>query len=463
MPINWGTTTVDGSGLEAAGGGGASILDALVATLGPGDQGKSFSYNEDTGYMAMSYPLGTEYVVGLCNITYCSFLAETKVTLDGDYFILYDYAGSVGVWFDGTGATGAPVTGADRDIEIDISATASATDIANQVVATLGADSEFNAKIWTLVPHEVVIQTVNTAEIAATTAGTTGMTFTMLQRGMGPSPYPTVQHALNAIGTPSFPAHIVVLPGVHVGDFSINVDEVTVSSIGGVAGARPLILGEVTLGAAAASSSLRNLSITNIANGQPCITSNNVATATCVVEDCYLLGLTNVVHYAASSANTHMVLLNCLVQAFSGVAILIDAAATNGSFKVVGNQSRTITGATAFDINGTTKVIVNDAYLVATTAAIDMANTGQLEISNSIISGASGTAFNSTSAGGGVDVKFTMCTITANTLFTSTSARNVNIAYCRLEGNSSPGSNVTLVSGERPFEANNILAGQVFG
>jgi len=78
-------------------------------------------------------------------------VADVAGSLDGTYFIIYDAAGSVGVWIDvGDSGTTAPAgaLAADRQLEVTgVIANDTANDVAAAVRTTINADAAFSASV----------------------------------------------------------------------------------------------------------------------------------------------------------------------------------------------------------------------------------------------------------------------------------------------------------------------------
>ncbi len=81
---------------------------------------------------------------------------ETEITtvenvgsvLIGTYFVIYDIAGSVGVWFNDSGSpVSQPSTGANRHIEVDLNGVTTANDVASALQTELDGDAEFSAGV----------------------------------------------------------------------------------------------------------------------------------------------------------------------------------------------------------------------------------------------------------------------------------------------------------------------------
>ena len=99
-------------------------------------------------------------------------LADIAGSLAGTYFIIYDEAGSVAVWFNVDAVTPVPSTGANRTLEINISSNDTAGTIASNIQSILNADSKFTA-IVSGTPEETTITTDAGSTI------TTGQYFTL--------------------------------------------------------------------------------------------------------------------------------------------------------------------------------------------------------------------------------------------------------------------------------------------
>lgn len=78
------------------------------------------------------------------------FTVETRADVGGDlfgtFFVMFDLAGSVGVWFS-DGTTPQPSMGTNRDIEVIISQNDNASDVAAALRIALDADSQFSATV----------------------------------------------------------------------------------------------------------------------------------------------------------------------------------------------------------------------------------------------------------------------------------------------------------------------------
>lgn len=78
-------------------------------------------------------------------ITTINTLTSTPISLSGKYFIIYDDVGTVGVWFDVDNASIMPITGALRDIEVDLLSTDTNALIASKLAITMNGDLKFVA------------------------------------------------------------------------------------------------------------------------------------------------------------------------------------------------------------------------------------------------------------------------------------------------------------------------------
>ena len=98
--------------------------------------------------------------------------------LEGKYFLIYDDAGSVGVWFDLDNTSTQPTTGALRDIEVDISVTDTPSDLATKLSNTLNGDSEFIASSLNSL---AVISSISLGIKPDTVDGNSGIAFDITQ------------------------------------------------------------------------------------------------------------------------------------------------------------------------------------------------------------------------------------------------------------------------------------------
>jgi len=106
--------------------------------------------------------------------------------LDGTYFLIYDIAGSVGVWFKETsGSTTQPSTGANRHIQVTFTSGDGAGTIASLIQAQLNADSQFSASVLS---DTVTITNVNKADVFDATDGAIPTDFTFVTAVDGKNP-----------------------------------------------------------------------------------------------------------------------------------------------------------------------------------------------------------------------------------------------------------------------------------
>lgn len=105
-------------------------------------------------------------------------------SLHQKFFVIYDQAGSVGVWFDvGNQGASAPagVGALDRAIAVTtIVAGDSASDVATKIAAAVDADSQFSGSASS---NELVIEDANAGERTDATAGDSGFTVNVLIQG----------------------------------------------------------------------------------------------------------------------------------------------------------------------------------------------------------------------------------------------------------------------------------------
>lgn len=84
---------------------------------------------------------------GINEVTEITTVADVSGSLGGTYFIIYDPAGAVGVWFNVSSGNTQPSTGANRHIEVAISTNATASQVATALQGALDSDSEFSASV----------------------------------------------------------------------------------------------------------------------------------------------------------------------------------------------------------------------------------------------------------------------------------------------------------------------------
>ena len=112
--------------------------------------------------------------VGVKQIVNITAVAGTA--LDGEFFVLADENGTVGFWFDETGTTPMPVTGAHRNVKITtVASTDNAAAVAGKLVTAIALDSKFTSA---LVSGAVLTATNKYVGIitAVPDAGTSGFT-----------------------------------------------------------------------------------------------------------------------------------------------------------------------------------------------------------------------------------------------------------------------------------------------
>ena len=109
---------------------------------------------------------------GIKEVSQITTSADIGGSLAGTYFVTYDEAGSVAVWFNVDGSTPVPSTGANRLIPIAISANATAGTVAAAVQTAVNADSKFTATV-----SGTAEQTQITTDAGSTI--TTGQYFTL--------------------------------------------------------------------------------------------------------------------------------------------------------------------------------------------------------------------------------------------------------------------------------------------
>lgn len=88
--------------------------------------------------------------------------ADVAADLGGTYFVIYDIAGPVAVWFDVGNTNSQPSTGANRHIEVDITSGATAAAVATALQTALNADAEFVATVF---GNEVTVTNVTKLDV----------------------------------------------------------------------------------------------------------------------------------------------------------------------------------------------------------------------------------------------------------------------------------------------------------
>lgn len=111
--------------------------------------------------------------------------ADVAGDLGGTYFVIYDIAGPVGVWFNVASGNTQPSTGANRHIEVSIATNDTADDVATALQTALDADSEFTATVLTNV---VTVTHDNEMDVADTADGSVPTSFTINTTVLGTNP-----------------------------------------------------------------------------------------------------------------------------------------------------------------------------------------------------------------------------------------------------------------------------------
>lgn len=112
-------------------------------------------------------------------------IADTAGSLGGTFFLIYDIAGSVAVWFNVNSANTQPSSGANRNIQINLVTNATANTVATAVQTALNADSEFTATVST---NEVTVTCDTKATLTDTVDGAVPTNFTFVTLVQGQSP-----------------------------------------------------------------------------------------------------------------------------------------------------------------------------------------------------------------------------------------------------------------------------------
>lgn len=112
-------------------------------------------------------------------------IADVAGSLGGTFFLIYDIAGSVAVWYNVNSANTQPSSGANRNIQIALSTNASATTVATATQTSINADSQFTASVST---NEVTVTCDTKATLTDTVDGNvpTHFTFATLIQGQNP-------------------------------------------------------------------------------------------------------------------------------------------------------------------------------------------------------------------------------------------------------------------------------------
>lgn len=84
---------------------------------------------------------------GVSEVTEITTVSDVGGNLGGTFFTLFDEVGSVAVWFDVDNGNSEPSHGANRSLEVDISANADSATIASAMTAVIDGDSKFTATV----------------------------------------------------------------------------------------------------------------------------------------------------------------------------------------------------------------------------------------------------------------------------------------------------------------------------
>lgn len=123
-----------------------------------------------------------EFPTGKIQSDSFSFLGQDTAILDGRYVILNDKNGSVGAWFNVDLVSTPPVTGATRDIEINLTSGDSGSAIATKFNSAVDADSEFTGD--NSVPFFSIISNISAGNIGQPNNGTTVIEITNIMTGL---------------------------------------------------------------------------------------------------------------------------------------------------------------------------------------------------------------------------------------------------------------------------------------
>ena len=119
---------------------------------------------------------------GVSQVVNITAIAGTA--LDGEYFVLADESGTVGFWFDETGTTPMPVTGAARNVKITtVASTDTAAQVAGKLVTAIGADTKFTSALVSGANLTATNKYVGIIT-AVPAAGTSGFTVTKATSGV---------------------------------------------------------------------------------------------------------------------------------------------------------------------------------------------------------------------------------------------------------------------------------------
>lgn len=123
---------------------------------------------------------------GTKEVTTITTVADVAGSLGGSYFMIYDAAGSVAVWFNVASGNTQPSTGANRHLEVAISSGATANAVALATKLVLDGDSEFSVPVPGANIITVTHETKLSVSDAADGSVPTGFTFTIAIQGISP-------------------------------------------------------------------------------------------------------------------------------------------------------------------------------------------------------------------------------------------------------------------------------------
>lgn len=141
---------------------------------------------DGTGAYEVTKVLTRADLQGVEEVTSITTRADVGSNLGGTFFLIYDISGSVAVWFNVGGANTQPSSGANRSIQVNISANDTAPTVATAVQTTLNADAEFNA---TVLSNVVTATSVTKLSVADAVDGgiPTGFTISTPVQGQTPN------------------------------------------------------------------------------------------------------------------------------------------------------------------------------------------------------------------------------------------------------------------------------------
>jgi hypothetical protein len=120
-------------------------IDYIASGDGKGEPGEARYYSN--GAAECTRITTREDEQGDPEVSNIEFGTKSPAALAGKYLIIYDSAGSVGVWFDLDNSSTPPTTGALRDIEVDIASADSTSTIASKFSVKMHSDSEFVSSV----------------------------------------------------------------------------------------------------------------------------------------------------------------------------------------------------------------------------------------------------------------------------------------------------------------------------